>query len=329
MQRLHVALLQMTSCGNDQAANLTKGEAFCRRARAMGADIALFPEMWNIGYTPAHPLPDGRDTPEDNLWRAPEKWQDRDECIRLGMPDPAIVWSEQAIERDGPFIRHFQQLARELNMAIAITYLEQWSGAPRNSLSLIDRHGRLALTYAKIHTCAFSWGEAALTPGESAEVCTLDTEQGPVQVGAMICYDREFPETARLLMLQGAEIVLVPNACELESNRLAQFRTRAYENMVGMAMTNYATPQENGHSIAFDGIGFGSEGSRNMLLIEAGEGEGIYLATFDLEALRDFRLREAWGNAFRRPHLYRALTESEARSPFVRVNAQGEHWDRR
>jgi N-carbamoylputrescine amidase len=51
MSLVKIALLQMTACGNDQHANLVKGEAFCRRARKMGADIALFTEMWNIGYT--------------------------------------------------------------------------------------------------------------------------------------------------------------------------------------------------------------------------------------------------------------------------------------
>jgi N-carbamoylputrescine amidase len=326
MQQLHIALLQMNSCDRDQAANLVKGELFCRRAQAMGADIALFPEMWNVGYSPAQPLPEGSDTPEDDLWKAPEKWQNREELAARGMSDPDIVWQGQAIARDSSFIRHFQQLARELKMAIALTYLEAWTGAPRNSVSLIDRHGEIVLTYAKMHTCAFSWGEAALTPGDTVEVCTLDTAQGPVQVGAMICYDREFPETARLLMLQGAEIILVPNACELEINRLAQFRTRAYENMVGVAMANYAAPQQNGHSIAFDGIAYGPQGSRDMLLIEAGEGEGIYIASFDLEALRDFRLREALGNTFRRPHLYGAIIETQTQPPFIRVNAQGKHF---
>ncbi len=46
-----IALLQMIACGDDQEANLAKGEEFCRRARDMGADVAVFPEMWNIGYT--------------------------------------------------------------------------------------------------------------------------------------------------------------------------------------------------------------------------------------------------------------------------------------
>jgi N-carbamoylputrescine amidase len=47
---VNVALLQMVGNGTDQAANLRKGEAFCRQAKAQGADIALFPEMWNIAY---------------------------------------------------------------------------------------------------------------------------------------------------------------------------------------------------------------------------------------------------------------------------------------
>ena len=51
MSQLKIALLQMASHGADQVANLVKGEEFCRRAAAMGADIALFPEMWNVGYT--------------------------------------------------------------------------------------------------------------------------------------------------------------------------------------------------------------------------------------------------------------------------------------
>ena len=47
MSSIKVALLQMTACGSDQEANLSKGEAFCRQASEMGANIALFPEMWN------------------------------------------------------------------------------------------------------------------------------------------------------------------------------------------------------------------------------------------------------------------------------------------
>ncbi len=137
----------------------------------------------------------------------------------------------------------------------------------------------------------------------------------------MICFDREYPESARVLMLKGAEIILVPNACPMESNRLAQLRVRAFENMVGIALTNYAAPQENGHSVAYDPMAFDEAGnSRDTLIIEAGPDEEIYLAPFDLNQIREFRSREVWGNAFRRPHRYSLLTSTEIQSPFVRVN---------
>lgn len=301
MSHLKVALLQMTACGNDQQANILKGEAFCRQAKAMEADIALFPEMWNIGYTAYSPdvYNDDFDPHDPAYDRLREEWQ------------------AQAIDHHDDFVTRFQALARELDMAIALTYLEKWANAPRNTVSIIDQHGQIILTYAKVHTCDFSL-EAACTPGDGFRVCSLQTAQANVQIGAMICYDREFPESARVLMLKGAEIILTPNSCQLEQNRITQFRTRAYENMVGIAMTNYAAPQENGHSIAFDGIGFDEQGTRDMLIIEAGPNEGVYLADFDLDKLRGYRAREAWGNAFRKPRAYQDLTSLEVQFPFVR-----------
>ena len=238
-------------------------------------------------------------------------------------PEVRAQWEAQAITRDSPFVTHFRDLARELQMAIAITYLERWEGAPRNSVSIIDRHGAIVLTYAKVHTCDFDYPEAACTPGDAFSVCTLDTAQGPVRVGAMICYDREFPESARILMLQGAEIIVTPNSCELEANCLGQFRTRATENMVGAAMANYAAPQDNGHSVAFHPIAFEGGRSRDTLVIQAGESEGVYLAPFDMARIRAYRTRESWGNAFRRPHRYALLTSLDIAPPFTRVDADG------
>jgi predicted amidohydrolase len=289
----------MTGCGCDKNANLSKADTFCRRARAMGADIALFPEMWSVGMTFYDPKREG----------------DRER------------WQALAISQDDPFIIHFQHLARELNMAIALTYLEKWNGAPRNSVSLIDRHGEILLGYAKVHTCEFDV-EAALTPGDGFPVCALDTEQGEVKIGFMICYDREFPESARILMLEGAELILTPNACTLDEHRLSQFKTRAYENMVGVAMTNYASPQNNGHSTAFDGVAYSAAGSpledgeaRDMLIIEAGGLEDVYIAAFDMDSIRAYRERESWGNAYRRPRLYGRLISEEVEPPFVRPDA--------
>lgn len=336
MTTLRVALLQMVSCGYDQAANLAKGEEYCRRAAAMGADIALFPEMWNIGYTyERHPVegapdhrPEGEEEVQPNIWRSPELWSESARADRLERERDALDrWRAQAIGRDSAFVTQFRELARELDIGIALTYLEKWEGGPRNTVSLIDRHGEIALTYAKVHTCDFDTPEAALTPGDGFHVGDLDTAQGAVKVGAMICYDREFPESARALMLGGAELILVPNSCHLEPFRLEQLRVRAAENMVEVAMTNYAAPQLDGHSAAYHPIAFGKGGEpRETLVLGAGEAEGVYIATFDLDELRDYRRREGWGNAFRRPHLYGALTSPTVEPPFVRVDWTGKRW---
>jgi N-carbamoylputrescine amidase len=285
---LTIALLQLQSGGADRDSNLARGLAACHAAAAMGADIALFPEMWSIGYTAC---------PERNPGRQ--------------------NWLDLAIDSDDPFVGAFRELAAELGIAIAITYLQAWPGGPRNALTLIDRHGSAVLTYAKVHTCAWDW-EGTLTPGDDFPVVALDTAAGMVQVGAMICYDREFPEAARLLMLGGAEVILTPNSCLLEVNRIGQFRARAFENMAAVAMANYAAAdvlagidghgnRPNGHSIAFDGIVCDTTGAmRDMLLVEAGQLEQIALATLDLAALQAYRQREP-ADAFRRPQLYGPL----------------------
>ncbi|HLJ60020.1 MAG TPA: carbon-nitrogen hydrolase family protein [bacterium] len=298
---LQVALLQISAHAADQEANRRTGDAWCRKAKALGADIALFPEMWNIGYTAYAGCPNllaavGREKPVERAAR--------------------VRWQAQAVGRSDPFVTHFQRLAAELDMAIAVTYLERWpGGAPRNTVSLIDRRGEIAFTYAKVHTCDFDM-EAACTPGEDFYVAPLRTAHDTVDVGAMICFDREFPESARILMLKGAELVLVPNACEMEANRLSQLGARAFENMMGVALANYPAPQQNGRSVAFDGIAFTDEGrSRDMCVAAAGEEEGIYLARFDLDVLRTYRAREVWGNAFRRPHRYAPLASMDVRVP--------------
>lgn len=319
MSQFKVALLQMSACGNDQSASQAKGEAFCLMAATMGADLALFPEMWNVGYTPVREA-----SLSAEIWREAGQWTE-ERAKEVESLQLSEVWQGQAITRDSPFIKHFQALAHELDMAIAITYLEQWPGYPRNSVSIIDRHGQIALTYAKLHTCDWVVNEAAVTPGDDFSVCELDTRDGVVKVGTMICFDREMPESARILMLKGAEIILTPNGCNLEQHRLGQFRARAYENMIGAAMANYAGPRM-GHSVAYDPIAFDKHGSRDTLVIEAGESEGVYLANFDMDAIREYRRREVWGNAFRKPHRYAALTATGVEEPFVRVNWKGERF---
>ena len=176
-------------------------------------------------------------------------------------------------------------------------------------------------TYAKVHTCDFGV-EYNLTPGDDFYVCDLDTAMGNVKVGAMICYDREFPESASILILKGAEIILVPNACPMEINRLSQLRGRAYENMTGIATCNYpdSVPDCNGHSSAFDGVAYLPElsGSRDTCILEADGSEGIFMAEFDMDMLRKYRSEEVHGNAYRRPSKYKLISEKGIAEPFIR-----------
>jgi predicted amidohydrolase len=284
---LVVALLQLRPEGNDLEANAGKAEVWCRRADEMGADIALLPEMWSIGYTRFDPKAPG---------------------------DKEAFYARARATHD-PYVQRFAALAAELDMAIAFTYLQMWDPLPRNAVTLFDRHGREVFTYAKVHTSDFKPMERSMTPGEEFQVATLDTARGPVSVGAMICFDREQPESARILMLQGAEIVLTPNACTLEEMRLDQFKIRGWENAMGVAMTNYPEPSQNGRSVAYDAAG--------RCLVEAGPDEGIYLAEFNLEALRKQRGKVIWGNAYRRPHRYDLLTAPERAPVWNRIDGIG------
>ena len=284
---LKVALLQIRPEKTTDK-NLQKGLLACAKAKEAGADIALFPEMWSCGYRIAEDI--------EELKAA-------------------------AVFADGEFVKAFGQRAKELDMAVGVTMLESYEPLPRNSFVLFDRHGRRVLTYAKVHTCDFG-DERRLTAGDGFYVSELDTACGSVKTGAMICYDREFPESARILMLKGAEIVLVPNACPMETNRLSQLRARAFENMIGIATCNYpgGVPDCNGHSSAFDGVAYlpDLEGSRDICILEAGSEEGIYTAEFDLDMLREYRRCEVHGNAYRHPRKYHMLIEERIEEPFIR-----------
>ena len=288
MTRLRVALLQLARHGANVPTALAEGERRCRSAAALGADVALLPELWQLGYQAC---------PSDAAGRA--------------------VWTDLATEEGEPFVERFRALAVELRMAIVITYLQRRPGAPRNAATLIDRDGRTLLTYAKVHTCDFA-GERFLTPGTEFPVAELALDgAGAVTVGVMTCFDREHPEAARALMLGGAEVILVPNACVLDEERIGPVRARAFENMTGIAVANYAAPgapppedpgPANGHSVAFSGVCYRPDGRpRSSKLVEAGEDECVSIATFDLDALRAYRAREPWGDAYRRPDAYGRL----------------------
>lgn len=279
--QLSIAFLQLLPEGSI-IENRNKGIKACREAKERGADIALFPEMWSTGYR---------------------------------FPQDKEALHELAISEESAFVKRFAEAASELDMAIAITFLEEHDPKPRNTVCLFDRHGKLVYRYSKVHICDFGEedDEGVLDAGDNFITKELDTRKGIIKVGSMICYDREFPESARILMLQGAELILVPNACPMEIDRLSQLRGRAYENMLAIATCNYPAPHPdcNGHSTLYDGVIYlpGMPGSRDMCVFEAGSEEGIYMAKLDIDMLRDYRRREVWGAKHRRPDLYGAIAD--------------------
>ena len=121
MDKLKIAFLQLLpeKTIND---NLKKGITACKRAKEMGADIILFPEMWSCGYS---------------------------------IPEDVSELKAMAVSSESEFLRAFKSLAAELETAIAVTYLESCEALPRNTVSLFDKSGRLVYKYSKVHTCDF------------------------------------------------------------------------------------------------------------------------------------------------------------------------------
>ena len=275
--KFKIALLQLMP-GKTLDEQQKIGTEACRKAKKMGADVALFPEMWSDGYY----LP-----------------QDEKEVSAL------------AVSAGSDFVLSFRDLAKELEMAIGITFLEENDPKPLNSVIFFDRNGNEVLHYSKVHTCDFA-DEKVLSPGEDFYVADLDTGRGTVKIGSMICFDREFPESARILMLKGAEVILAPNACPMEINRLSALRARAYENMLAVATCNYpeGQPDCNGHSTVFDGVAWlrDEKGVRDMCVLEAPGEAGVYVAEIDMDMLRKYRESDVMGDKYRHPERYGILT---------------------
>ncbi|WP_304450687.1 carbon-nitrogen hydrolase family protein [Nocardiopsis sp. YSL2] len=276
---MRIALAQHRAAVNDPDANLKRGLDICREAAAEGTDLLVFPEMWSTGYgTPPR------------------------------VPDARAAWEACAMGPDSQWLEAFRRSAREHDMAVVVTYLQGGANGLGNAATLIDRQGRDLLTYTKVHTCDFTW-EEALTPGGTFDVVRLDTGADHVDVGIMLCFDREFPEASRALALGGAELVVTPNACLLCDDRIGQFRARAFENMAAHAMANYPAPRMNGRSCVFDGMAFRDGRPRDHCLAEADHQPGMVLIDLDLRMLRHYRSTQVWGPNARHPGAYRRLTE--------------------
>jgi predicted amidohydrolase len=237
-------------------------EKIVAEAKASGAHIVVFPEMFSNGYT----------------------------TFDKGDPGAAERWRDAALRLDSDFIKSYRDAALTHQISVVATFLEEARPKPYNSALLIDSEGRTVLHHRKVHICDFDNPESECAPGRQLEVAEVNTSAGPVKLGLLICMDREYPETARSLSAAGAEIVLIPNCCHLATDpvvgdvRIGQLRGRAFEMVIGMAVANYPAPRCDGHSFAVDATG--------AIIAMADESPGLTIAAFDLAQIRRTRTEE-------------------------------------
>lgn len=123
-------------------------------------------------------------------------------------------WYE-AVERvpDGPTVQLMQDVAKQHGMVLVVpVYEEEQAGVYYNTAAVIDADGKYLGKYRKTHIPHVApgfWEKFYFRPGNLGYPC-FDTAFG--RIGVYICYDRHFPEGARCLGLNGAEIIFNPSA---------------------------------------------------------------------------------------------------------------------
>lgn len=125
---------------------------------------------------------------------------------------------EKSIADDDKSIAKICEKAKKYKIGVVLTAFTKGNKQPQNSAFVINKSGNILMKYSKVHTCDFA-DERNVESGKEFKVCDFEG----IQLGVMICYDREYPESARILMLKGAEIILVPNDCGSMQPRTEHF----------------------------------------------------------------------------------------------------------
>ncbi|MCY4212462.1 MAG: N-carbamoylputrescine amidase [Gammaproteobacteria bacterium] len=288
MREVTVAATQM-ACSWDRERTLKDAEQLVRDAAAQGAQIILLQE----------------------LFAAPYFCKDQ---------DPGHFALAEELEGNA-LLKRFSALARELEVVLPISFFERAGRAFFNSLAMVDADGAVLDVYRKSHIpnsvgyqekFFFSPGDTGFKVWRTAHAT----------LGAAICWDQWFPEAARCLALQGAELLLYPTAIgsepafpEIDSKDHWQrvMQGHAAANLVPVVASN-RIGAEAGSSCAvnFYGSSFISDHA-GAIVAEASRTEReVVVATFDLDAVE--RERVSWG-VFRdrRPDLYAALLNLDGR----------------
>ena len=288
-----VAAVQM-ACGWDRRANIERAERLVRDAAARGAQIILLPELFETPYF----------------------------CIEQDVRHLGLA---HELAQD-PAVQHFAGVARELGVVLPISFFEHAGPAHFNSIAILDADGSNLGVYRKSHipNGPGYQEKSYFSPGDTG-FRAWDTRFARIGVG--ICWDQWFPETARVMALQGAELLFFPTAIGSEPPPALPVNSREHwqRTQQGHAAANL-TPliaanrhglerslqDPQGLYIRFYGSSFIADATGGKVAEAGEEGDAVLTHTFDLTAVA--QLRDNWF-VFRdrRPDLYGALTSFDGR----------------
>ena len=209
------------------------------------------------------------------------------EAFARDFGEPGSDVAPYAEPLDGPFATEVARVAGERGTTVVAGMFEVGDDPERPFNTLVVRggvRGAAAASYRKIHLYdSFGYRESdRLSAGALAPVLV---DVAGFRVGLMTCYDLRFPELARLLVDAGAEVLVVPAAWVAGARKIDHWRTlaraRAIENTVFVAAAAQPGPRYCGHSLVVDPLG--------DVLVEAGEGPEVLVATIEREGLDEAR----------------------------------------
>jgi len=289
MRNVTVAATQF-ACSWDLPANADKAESLIRQAAANGAQVILIQELFAAPYFCI---------------------EERAEYFALAQP-----------MQGHPLIARFSGLARELGVVLPCSYFEKAGQAHFNAMAMIDADGRVLGNYRKTHIPQGPGYEEKyyFSPGDTGYK-VWDTAFGRIGVG--ICWDQWFPECARSMALQGAEMLLYPTAIGSEPPSPGYdsqphweicMRGHAGSNILPVIASNRIGTEvaPGGTEVTFYGSSFIADHTGQLLAKASRDAEEIVLASFDLDAIAD--LRASWGLfRDRRPETYGAVATLDGR----------------
>ncbi len=290
MRQVKVAALQF-SCSKDVQENINKAEKMVREAADNDANVILLPELFERQYF------------------CQEK--------RYDYYDYALP-----LEKN-PAVNRFKEVAKELGVVIPVSFYERDIDRLFNTVAMIDADGSVLGIYRKTHIPDdhFYQEKFYFTPGDTS-FKVFDTRFGCIGVG--ICWDQWFPETARCMAVQGAEMLLYPTAIGSEPildvdssghwRRVMQGHAAA--NLIPVVAANRIGVEtvepckENAgqsSSLDFYGCSFIADATGDIIA-SAKQEETILYGEFDLDVLKEERL--SWGLfRDRRPETYIVMTK--------------------